>query len=169
MRFDYIFSRKKINFPLTNHIPLKAFECGAVERLDIDLWGRYTKCPFVSLHVWKKGIFYAVDMKVYEGTFDEQISIRCFLNESEWKNCSDELLRWGEVFQLQLGDKVETLIHHDDTFFPLGRVGEVPEIHPETEEAPSCVAVSFIDIGWDKKPYQNTRLYKCDEVKRVIE
>jgi len=78
-------------------------------------------------------------------------------------------MEWNRTYKFRLGDKVETLVHYDDRIFPLGRVGEVNRIYPATEKSPAQAGVSFTDIGWDKKPYQNTRLYGFDEVKRVAE
>ena len=158
---DYVF---------VNDIPqmtqtLKAFEYGVTDRFVMELWGQYKNCPFISLHVWKEGVSYAASLKVYDGIFSEYISVSCRLTESEWKSCSDELMGWGNEFQLRLGDKVETLVHYDDNFFPLGRVGEVTKLHPDSDS----IEVSFIDIGWDKKPYRNARLYGWDEVKRAAE
>ena len=139
------------------------------DSLDMDFYGQYKEIPFISLHIKRSEPLYSVDLKVYDGTFSEYIVVYCPLSEGEWQTCADELMGWGKKYSLRLGDKVETLIHHDDSIFPLGRIGEVTEIYPETEQGPACVSVSFTDIGWDKKPYQNTRLYDFDEVRRVAE
>lgn len=148
---------------------LKELEYGVRDSLDMDFYGLYKEIPFISLHIKRSEFLYSVDLKVYDGTFSEYIAVCCPLSEGEWQSCADELMGWGKKYSLRLGDKVETLIHHDDSIFPLGRIGEVTEIYPETEQGPACVAVSFTDIGWDKKPYQNTRLYDFDEVRRVAE
>lgn len=148
---------------------LKELEFGVRDSLYFDFYGCYKECPFISLRLIKAETVYSVDLKVYNGNFSEYISVSCSLTEDNWKLCSDELMGWGKKYPLRLGDKVETLIHYDDSIFPLGRVGEVTEIYPETEKSSAYVAVSFTDIGWDKKPYQNTRLYDFDEVKRVAE
>lgn len=146
---------------------LKEFEHGVSAQLDAELYGCCKDRPFIILHLERVGMLYAVNLKVYNSWFSEYNSVYNELSEDEWKSCSDELMNWEQEYSLHLGDRVETLIDCDDRIFYKGRIGEVSQIYPESENSPPCADVMVTETGWGKKPYQTSRLYRFDELRQV--
>ena len=147
---------------------LKELEMGITAGFEMEFYKINLKNPLIRIGIERVDGRYRLKLDFYDTTFDEYVSIDRVYTEDEWKPYADEFMEWGKKFPVALGDRAETLIHVDDCFFPLGRIGEVVEIYPaRKKEDTLCVGVSFTDIGWDSRPYQNVRSYNYDQV-RII-